>query len=128
MTADHPAPEPRTEAEWTWLNDDYRAGTVFITDDPTGEQGAIAEGLRETVADRIVNAHNAVVRALAEAAQGAAPRAEGLDVERLTRAIEIEDDRLPFLDAGSDSTATPRAVAEQVAERYARLSTKEGRE
>lgn len=52
----------------------------------------------------------------------AAPRAEALDVERLARAIEIEDDRLPFLDAGIDSTATPRAVAEQVANRYARLA------
>jgi hypothetical protein len=51
--------------------------------------------------------------------------AEPLDVDRLARAIEIEDDRLPFLDAGIDSTATPRAVAEQIANRYARLRDKE---
>lgn len=48
--------------------------------------------------------------------------AESVAVERLARAIEIEDDRLPFLDAGIESTATPRAVAEQIADRYARLS------
>ncbi len=61
----------------------------------------------------------AVENALAEARS---TPAEALDVERLARAIEIEDDRLPFLDAGIDSTATPRAVAEQVANRYARLA------
>ena len=52
-----------------------------------------------------------------------APPAAGLDLGRLVRAIEIEDDRLPFLDAGIDSTASPRAVAEQIADRYAVLDS-----
>jgi hypothetical protein len=45
---------------WKWLYDDYEAGTVFITDDPTGEQRPIiAQSFDRRTANLIVEAHNA---------------------------------------------------------------------
>lgn len=59
--------EPRTEARgtlrWTFLVDDYDAGTVFITDDQMGSQRCIAAGLGLSLATNIVAAHNAALAA-----------------------------------------------------------------
>ena len=88
--------------EWVWLIDEYRAGTVFITDDPTGKQGAIAEGLRETVADRIVKAHNASLLA----AQGAAAPPDQRMQDALGALEEWARIVIPMLrNAGDDEAA-----------------------
>ena len=86
--------------EWVWLNDEYRAGTVYITADPTGKQGAIAEGLRDTVADRIVKAHNASLRA----AQGAAAPPQRIE----PLAVMIGDFARDFVDAPERMAAIDR--------------------
>lgn len=58
-----PCPECGLDAaplspEWFWLMD-YGNDTAFITDDPTWEQGVIAEGLTPKQARTIAKAHNA---------------------------------------------------------------------
>ena len=40
--------------KWTWLYDDYDAGTVFITDDPQGVQTPLVQGITKEEAERII--------------------------------------------------------------------------
>jgi hypothetical protein len=55
---------PRTAAgRWSYLYDDYEAGTVFVTDDQTGEQIPLIEDITEGEAMRLVSAHNAALEA-----------------------------------------------------------------
>lgn len=53
--------------EWSWMADDYEAGTAFITDDPHDSQAPIVDGLAKSQARAIVRAHNASIGLQADA-------------------------------------------------------------
>ncbi len=53
-----------SDRDWDWLIDDYERGTVFITDDPSGSQRPIIEGITQWQAMRIIRFHNRRVNGL----------------------------------------------------------------
>ena len=98
-------PEPRTEAgRRLW---DYAHGLTRL-DKPMSRDKA-----RDLIREE-------VLRIEAEAAQGAAPRAEGLEVERLAAAIQTIRDYDDDYDSAEE--------AEALATEYARLAPQERRD